>query len=293
MKSTLVNMTAVLFGITLVASAGVGAVNMITAEPIAQAEQAAKVEALKVVLPPFDQTAPEALTIDDMPITVYTATKGGQVAGYAVESMTKNGFGGAISMMVGFTPDGEVVNVNVLRQAETPGLGTKMADKENVLLGSIQGKKLETMKLVDGKLAVKKDGGDVDALTAATISSRAYVDAVSRAYKAYCEKAGVEAAVNTVSGASNTQNASADGTSGASATRDAGADGASGASNNQETETEAATGATAARPNAEAGTRAAGEERYRERGLEREGRSNRLQRGSQTVNNAQEGGQNE
>ena len=166
MKSTLVNMTAVLFGITLVASAGVGAVNMITAEPIAQAEQAAKVEALKVVLPPFDQTVPEALTIDDMPITVYTAPKGGQVAGYAVESMTKNGFGGAISLMVGFTPDGEVVNVNVLRQAETPGLGTKMADKENVLLGSIQGKKLETMKLVDGKLAVKKDGGDVDALTA-------------------------------------------------------------------------------------------------------------------------------
>ena len=143
------------------------------------------------------------------------------------------------------------------------------------------------------KLGVKKDGGDVDALTAATISSRAYVDAVSRAYKAYCEKAGVEAAVNTVSGASNTQNAGADGTSGASATRDAGADGASGASNNQETGTEAATGATAARPNAEAGTRAAGEERYRERGLEREGRSNRLQRGSQTVNNAQEGGQNE
>ena len=66
MKSTLVNMTAVLFGITLVASAGVGAVNMITAEPIAQAEQAAKVEALKVVLPPFDQTVPEALTIDGL-----------------------------------------------------------------------------------------------------------------------------------------------------------------------------------------------------------------------------------
>ena len=156
MKSTLVNMTAVLFGITLVASAGVGAVNMITAEPIAQAEQAAKVEALKVVLPPFDQTVPEALTIDDMPITVYTATKGGQVAGYAVESMTKNGFGGAISMMVGFTPDGEVVNVNVLRQAETPGLGTKMADKENVLLGASGQKKTRNVKLVGRfKLAVK------------------------------------------------------------------------------------------------------------------------------------------
>ena len=205
MKSTLVNMTAVLFGITLVASAGVGAVNMITAEPIAQAEQA-----LKVVLPPFDQTVPEALTIDDMPITVYTATKGGQVAGYAVESMTKNGFGGAISMMVGFTPDGEVVNVNVLRQAETPGLGTKMADKENVLLGSIQGKKLETMKLVDGKLAVKKDGGDVDALTAATISSRAYVDAINRAWMAYKSVATGTAPTDVSSGATSAAGDSAE-----------------------------------------------------------------------------------
>ena len=185
MKSTLLNMTAVLFGITLVASAGVGAVNMITAEPIAQAEQAAKTAALNGVLPAFDETAAETLTIDEMPITVYTATKGGQLAGYAVESMTKNGFGGAINMMVGFTPDGEVINVNVLKQAETPGLGTKMADADNVLLRSVKGQKLEEKKHVNGKLAVAKDGGDVDALTAATISSRAYVDAINRAWMAY------------------------------------------------------------------------------------------------------------
>ena len=160
MKSTLLNMTAVLFGITLIASAGVGAVNMITAEPIAQAEQAAKTAALNGVLPAFDETAAETLTIDEMPITVYTATKGGQLAGYAVESMTKNGFGGAINMMVGFTPDGKVINVNVLKQAETPGLGTKMADTDNVLLRSVKGQKLEEKKLVNGKLAVAKDGGD-------------------------------------------------------------------------------------------------------------------------------------
>ena len=209
MKSTLVNMTAVLFGITLVASAGVGAVNMITAEPIAQAEQAAKVEALKVVLPPFDQTVPEALTIDDMPITVYTATKGGQVAGYAVESMTKNGFGGAINMMVGFTPDGEVINVNVLKQAETPGLGTKMADADNVLLRSVKGQKLEEKKHVNGKLAVAKDGGDVDALTAATISSRAYVDAINRAWMAYKSVASGEAPTDVASGATATAGAAA------------------------------------------------------------------------------------
>mgnify|MGYP001339181159 CR=1 FL=1 len=141
------------------------------------------------------------LTIDDMPITVYTATAGGSVSGYAVQSMTKQGFGGVVRLMVGFTPEGEVVNVNVLEQTETPGLGTKMADEGNVLLASVKGRKLESKKLVDGKLAVTKDGGDVDALTAATISSRAYVDAINRAWMAYKSVATGEAPTDTASGA--------------------------------------------------------------------------------------------
>ncbi|HIY68756.1 MAG TPA: RnfABCDGE type electron transport complex subunit G [Candidatus Alistipes intestinigallinarum] len=194
-------MTAVLFGITLIASAGVGVVNMITEEPIALAKEAATKAALTQVLPAFDTTEEKALTIDELPITVYTATKDGNVAGYAVQTMTKQGFNGVVRLMVGFTPDGEVVNVNVLEQSETPGLGTKMADEGNVLLGSIQGQNLENKKLVDGKLAVKKDGGDVDALTAATISSRAYVDAVNRAWMAYKSVAfGIEA-TDSASGA--------------------------------------------------------------------------------------------
>ena len=201
MKSTLLNMTAVLFGITLVASAGVGFVNMITVEPIAAAKEAATLAALNEVLPAFDATTTEELTIDDMPITVYTATAGGSVSGYAVQSMTKQGFGGVVRLMVGFTPEGEVVNVNVLEQTETPGLGTKMADEGNVLLGSVKGQKLEEKKLVDGRLAVKKDGGDVDALTAATISSRAYVDAINRAWMAYKSVATGEAPTDVASGA--------------------------------------------------------------------------------------------
>lgn len=204
MKSTLVNMTAVLFGITLVASTGVGVVNMITEEPIALAKEAATKSALTEVLPAFESTEEQTLTIDELPITVYTARNGGEVAGYAVQTMTKQGFNGVVRLMVGFTPDGEVVNVNVLEQSETPGLGTKMADEGNVLLGSIQGQKLENKKLVGGKLAVTKDGGDVDALTAATISSRAYVDAVNRAWMAYKSVAtGVEA-TDTASGATHT-----------------------------------------------------------------------------------------
>ena len=186
------------------ASAGVGVVNMITEEPIALAKEAATKSALTEVLPAFESTEEQTLTIDELPITVYTARNGGEVAGYAVQTMTKQGFNGVVRLMVGFTPDGEVVNVNVLEQSETPGLGTKMADEGNVLLGSIQGQKLENKKLVGGKLAVTKDGGDVDALTAATISSRAYVDAVNRAWMAYKSVAtGVEA-TDTASGATHT-----------------------------------------------------------------------------------------
>ena len=188
MKSTLLNMVAVLAGICLVASVCVGAVYRITAEPIAQAKAQATIDALSNVLPAFDDNTRTELTLDQMPVAVYTATAGGEVVGYAVETMTKNGFGGVVRMMVGFLPSGEVNNVNVLEQTETPGLGTKMCDEGNPLIESFKGR-----NPADMKLAVTKDGGDVQALTAATISSRAYVDAMSRAYAAYTEIRGAAA----------------------------------------------------------------------------------------------------
>ena len=196
MKSTLFNMVAVLFTVTLIASAGVGAVNMITADAIAEANAAATTAAVANVLPEFDKTDISEQTIDDMIIVVYTATKGSETVGYAVESMTKNGFGGAIRLMVGFGDDGKILNVNVLQQAETPGLGTKMTEEGNVLLGSIQNKNSWE---VDFK--VKKDGGELDALTAATISSRAYYEAVARAYEAYKVACGYQESADGVSGA--------------------------------------------------------------------------------------------
>lgn len=187
MKSTLFNMVAVLSGITLIASASVGLVNMVTEEPIRLAEENAKKAALEQVLPEFEATTDQALELDNMPIVVYNASKGGQTVGYAVESMTKSGFGGEVKLMVGFLPDGTINNISVLKQAETPGLGTNMANEEakNPLLKSVKNQNPESKKLVDGKLAVTKDGGDVDALTAATISSRAYLDAVNRAWAAF------------------------------------------------------------------------------------------------------------
>lgn len=200
MKSSLKNMVLVLLAITLVSSAAVGYVYSITEEPIAKAKAAKVTEALAEVLPEFDATEVAEVEMDGLPIKVYTATKGGEVSGYAVETMTKQGFGGAVKLMVGFNAAREVYNIAVLEQNETPGLGTKMTDEGNPLKVSFVGK-----NPADMTLAVKKDGGDVDALTAATISSRAYVDAVARAYNAMQQVAGGEK-VDSATGATATMN---------------------------------------------------------------------------------------
>ena len=200
MKSTLFNMVAVLFTITLIASAGVGAVNMITEDAIAEANRQATVAAVANVLPAFEKSEMSTMTIDEMPINIYTAVDGsGAVVGYAVETMTMSGFSGKVRMMVGFDAEGTILNVNVLEQSETPGLGSKMCDEGNVLLASVQGKNPANLKL-----KVKKDGGDIDALTAATISSRAYADAVARAYEAFKVASGGWESTDGVSGATAT-----------------------------------------------------------------------------------------
>ena len=199
MKSTLFNMVAVLFSITLIASAGVGAVNMITADAIAEANALATKQAVENVLPQFESNETDDMVIDDMAIKIYTAKSGEDIVGYAVESMTKNGFGGVIRLMVGFSPEGKILNVNVLSQAETPGLGTKMCDEGNALISSIQDKDPD-----DLSFSVKKDGGELDALTAATISSRAYYEAVERANEAFEVVSGAKSAPDSVSGATST-----------------------------------------------------------------------------------------
>ncbi len=185
MKNTLLNMVLVLAGISTVAAAGVGYVYKITEAPIAAAVEANKMAALAGVLPAFDATTPAELTLDEIPVTVHTATQGGTVVGYAVETATRQGYSGEFRLMVGFSPDGKVLAVEVLQHAETPGLGDKMGKEGNSLFASFEGRNPGEMNL-----AVDKDGGDVDALTAATITSCAYVDAVARAFNAMMETTG-------------------------------------------------------------------------------------------------------
>ena len=197
MKSSLKNMVVVLFSITLIASLCVGLVNKITFEPIEKAKAENIQTALKNVLPEFEASESEAMTVDELPVIVHAAKAGDQVVGYAVETMTTKGFSGVFRLMVGFRASGEVYNINVLEHSETPGLGSKMGDEGNSLLTSFKDKNPANMKQ---PLAVTKDGGDVQALTAATISSRAYVDAVVRAYNAVQQ---IKGGANVATGATS------------------------------------------------------------------------------------------
>jgi electron transport complex protein RnfG len=122
---------------------------------------------------------------------IYKATKGGEFIGAAVEA-SSNGFGGALKVLVGFDKEGNIIDYSLLSHAETPGLGSKAADWfKKGAKGDITGKNPGQSPLV-----VKNDGGDVDAITASTITSRAFLNAVNAAYAAYSGQN-----VDTVSGA--------------------------------------------------------------------------------------------
>lgn len=188
LESNFRNMVLVLFVVTFVASAAVGVVNTLTADKIAQAQQDKQVEAIRQVVVPFDNDPlTEADTVgtpDGGELVFFPATKNGEPVGTAVKTYSNNGFSGFISIMVGFNPDGSIYNYSVLEHKETPGLGSKMGE------WFVKGAKGDVTGKTPGTagLQVSKDGGDVDAITAATISSRAFLDAINRASKALAEK---------------------------------------------------------------------------------------------------------
>ena len=185
-------MVLVLFLVTFFASGAVAVVYKFTEGPIAEAKAAKTGSAIGEVVPAFDNDIAATVQLieqDGGTVKMYTAEKDGSPVGYAVESFTNNGFSGLISIMVGFLPDGTINGIQVLQHAETPGLGSKMTEPGNVLTASFEGK-----NPADLKMSVKKDGGDVDALTASTITSRAYAEAVQQAYDVFQAEVRGEAA---------------------------------------------------------------------------------------------------
>lgn len=173
-ESTLKNMLLALTAIALVAAAALAALNAVTAAPI-EAAQKAKVEnAISAVLPAFDHL--EDQTVDGLACHLgYNAD--GEMVGAAIEAGNDKGFGGHIQLMVGFDVDGNVYGYQILETHETPGLGAKAADWfQKGAKGDIIGK-----NPLSANLTVAKDGGEVDAITGSTITSRAFLDIVRTA----------------------------------------------------------------------------------------------------------------
>lgn len=184
-ESTFISMVLSLLLITLISGFALGFVNDLTIEPIAKAKLEKKINALKLVLPEFDNNPVEDLKIvktefSKDSIEVYPAYKNGEFIGAAVISYSEKGFSGLVKIMVGIKPDGTIKNIAVLEQKETPGLGTKM--KNESFLKQFRGKNPSIFNL-----KVKKDGGEVDALTGATISTRAFSESAKMAYDVFME----------------------------------------------------------------------------------------------------------
>lgn len=179
MESTFKNMVLSLTLISLAASACLGFVYEYTKKPIELSILNKKLDAIKQVVPEFNNNPNDEMyklpTGEGDSLEVYPAKKDEKIVGYAVNTFTKKGFSGNISLMTGFKPDGTIVNITVLEQRETPGLGTKMTEPQFK-------DQFNEKNPSQFNLKVKKDGGPVDAITAATISSRAFCDAVQRAY---------------------------------------------------------------------------------------------------------------
>ncbi len=183
LSSTLTNMVLSLTLITMFAAAILASIYLLTKDTIEAQKTAKQTEAIGKVLP-----AQEGLTILDAEqkddLTIYKACNAeGELVGTAVET-SANGFNGALRVMVGFDKDGNIVDYIVLEQQETPGLGANMplwfkTDKNDQ---SIIGRNVFT-----DNLTVKKDGGSVDAITAATITSRAFLLAINKAKAALDE----------------------------------------------------------------------------------------------------------
>ena len=169
-ESTFVSMVATLFVVTLVAAGLLGSVYALTKEPIRLAELKKKNDAIQVVVPGFDNEPSQEVkkvAVDGDTLYFYTARKGDEILGTAVETFTNKGFSGEIKLMVGFTADGSIIDVAVVKHAETPGLGDKMEKKKSDFSVQFMGKHPDSFNL-----AVRKDRGDVDAITASTGSIR-------------------------------------------------------------------------------------------------------------------------
>jgi len=187
LESSLTNMVLVLTGVAVIMGGILAYVNHLTEGPISLQKEKALADGIKTVMVCNDLVVAKTDEVKqndakgkEITFTIYQIKDAqGQDLGAAVESTT-GGFGGDLKVLVGFDPEGNILGYTLLEHAETPGLGAK-ADAwfQRGQKGDIIGKNPAE------PLTVSKDGGQVDAITASTITSRAFLLAVNNAYKAY------------------------------------------------------------------------------------------------------------
>lgn len=199
LKSTWYNMAGILTGIALVAGAALASVNELTKDTIQQLKEKSEQDAIAQVLGGGDVKVLQTDTVsyNDCNYIVMNAGEKG-VAVKAADPLNAS-FGGGLTIMVGIDPNGVVLGYSILETHETPGLGAKanewfQKDQKGDIIGR---------NLCEKELIVSKDGGDVDAITASTITSRAFLRAVNAANQAYHQTLDKEEKADGISGATS------------------------------------------------------------------------------------------
>ena len=195
-------MAGVLTGIALVAGAALASVNELTKDTIQQLKEKSEQDAIAQVLGGGDVKVQQidTIAINDCNYIVMNAGEKG-VAVKAVDPQNAS-FGGGLTIMVGIDPNGVVLGYSILETHETPGLGAKANEWfQKGQKGDIIGR-----NLAENELTVSKDGGDVDAITASTITSRAFLRAVNAANQAFYQTMKKDEITDGVSGASKQKN---------------------------------------------------------------------------------------
>lgn len=224
--STLPAMVLTLLIITAVAGTSLGFIYKLTQTPIAEAAVLKQQEAIRMVVPEFDNDPAsemyELTSEEGFTLKVFPAKKDGQCIAAAIESVSNRGFGGEVKIMVGLEPDGTIIDYQILEHKETPGLGTKMVDWFKPVAAGAEEKsrsaffdQLFGIKAAEGdggengqsilgknpgqiNMTVKQDGGEVDAITAATITSRAFLHAVAVAYTTFTHNTDCESGATKI-----------------------------------------------------------------------------------------------
>lgn len=176
-------MIAALLCVAVISALSLGYVYQITKEPIAKAKDQKTLDAISEVVGDFDNNPFAEKTTVVSPngkyeLELFPARQNGIITSVAIKTFSDNGFGGKIELIIGMLMDGTITGYKVIEQKETPGLGTKIAEKKfaDQFIG---------LNSYIHKIKLKKDGGEIDAVTGATISSKAVIDAVKKAIVTY------------------------------------------------------------------------------------------------------------